>query len=146
MRPQREPCYAMDHTMWHLWVLVLCGPELLPHADLLLHLLSVWPHLQQCSHLVSGPPFVNSSTQYYTPTALMPSFTIQCTTLFTFTLKTIDDAEIPPICLLSLTLRGFTRHHTGTANATSSYRAWILPNMFCRPSVPLPMDLTSGTA
>jgi len=66
-------------------------------------------------------------------------------TLWPFTTKTTDDAEISPFCLLSVMLWGFASHRTWTGITTSSFSAWISSRIVCRPSVPLSMYLTSCT-
>jgi len=57
--PQIVACFAVHPTRLHLCSQVWCGPEKWPHEGVLLHLLSIWPHLQQCSHLLDGPAVLN---------------------------------------------------------------------------------------
>jgi len=94
---RREPCVAMHATILHFWVLVWSGPEQLLHVRLHLHLLSMWPHPQQWSHLLFRLTFVNGSTRCHTSAAVMPSLTSHRTTFTPCTTKTIDNTEISPL-------------------------------------------------
>jgi len=105
----------------------------------------IWPHPQQSSQRLSGPAFVYSSTLYRTPAAGTPSLTSLCATFFPFTMKTADDALISPLCSLNWVVRGFDSHLTWAGITTPSFSAWISSLIFCSPSVPLPMNLTSRT-
>jgi len=106
----------------------------------------MWPHQQQSSDLLSGPSCVYVSTRYHTPAALMPFLTKLSVTLLPFTTKTTDDAAISPFCLLSLMVRGFASHLTWAGITMPSFSASNYSRIFCRPSMPVPMYRTRGTA
>jgi len=105
----------------------------------------MWPHPQQSSQRLAGPAFVYCSTLYHTPAAITPLFTSLCATFFHLTMKTTDDALVSPLCSLSLMIWGFDSHLTCTRIVTPLFSASISSLIFCSPSVPLPMYLTSGT-
>jgi len=88
-----------DPTMLNLWSLVRGSPEQATHVGLPQHLLAMLPHLQQCSHLVSGLALVKGSTQYHTPTTLIPFLTRLRARFLPFIKKTTHDAEISPFWL-----------------------------------------------
>jgi len=112
IRPQSYSYCALHPTQFHLWSLVRWYPDQLQHLGLQLHLVSMWPHLQWCAHLLSRPAFVNTSTLYCTSAALMPFIMKLYTTLLPFMTKSTDDVAISPFCLLSLMLMGFASHRT----------------------------------
>ena len=113
---------------------------------LLPHLFSMWPHPQQSSHLLSERTFVNASTWYRTPAALISFFIQLCAICLHFTTKATDDAAISLFCLLSQMVQGFVHHQTWVGITMALFSASNFSPIFCRPSVPFPMYRTRGTA
>jgi len=106
----------------------------------------MWPHPQQCTHVLSGPTFMNGLTRYHTPAALIPSLTSLRATMSPITTMTTDDAEISPWCVLSLMLWWFASYCTWMGITTPPSSTWISSRICCRPSVHLLMFLMRGTS
>jgi len=106
----------------------------------------MWPHPQASSHLLSGPAFVNSSTRYHTPAALMTFWITLCTTLLPFTTTTTDDTAIYPFCLPSRMVWWFACHRTWVGIAVPVFTASNPSHILCRPSVSIRMYRTRGTS
>lgn len=113
---------------------------------LLPHLFSMLPHPQQSSHLLPRPVCGYSLTRYHTHSGLMHFWIdlhvtfLPCTTIIT------NDAVIPRLCLLHLTLWGFASHCTWAGIALPLVPALNSSRIFCELSVPFPLYCTSGTA
>jgi len=83
-------------------------------------------------------------TPYHTPAVLMRFLTKPFATFLPYTTKTSDNAAISPFCRLSLMAWGFASDHTWVGIVTLSFSASNSSRIFCRPSLPFPMYLTTA--